>query len=338
MLAGSAARSPEEVVQRLLAVQAQDSRGARLSVRCRSTGLVAGDVDDALTAARSLVVTWLNRGTLHLVTAADYWWLHSLTTPRLAAQSERRLRQEGVSPAAAELGIAVVADAVLNDGPQTRQQLRSRLDDAGVPTAGQALVYILFAASLRRLVVRGPMIGTDAAFVSPTGWLGQAPAELDHDEALGRLARRYLAGHGPATVQDLAKWAGVTLGDARRGVEVIGDEVSVENDQVMLASTRHGAVVPASPRLLGPFDPLLHGWVSREPFVGAHRGVVTTNGIFRPVALVEGHVVATWGLPKGRVEITPLEPIAADVRDALVRDGVDVLRFLELPNRPPMFT
>ena len=81
LLAGRRVRSPEAVAERLLAIQAQDARGFRLTVRSRTTGLRAADVDRALTDDRSLVVTWLNRGTLHLVTADDYWWLHPLTTP-----------------------------------------------------------------------------------------------------------------------------------------------------------------------------------------------------------------------------------------------------------------
>lgn len=88
LLCGDRAGSPEEVARRLLAIQAQDPRGARLAVRARSAGLSALDVDSAL-ARRSVVVTWLNRGTLHLVCAEDYSWLHPLTTPQLRACSAR---------------------------------------------------------------------------------------------------------------------------------------------------------------------------------------------------------------------------------------------------------
>lgn len=68
LLCGDRAGSAEEVARRLLAIQAQDPRGARLAVRARSAGLSASDVDSAL-ARRSMVVSWLNRGTLHLVRA-----------------------------------------------------------------------------------------------------------------------------------------------------------------------------------------------------------------------------------------------------------------------------
>ena len=82
LLAGTPARDPVSVVDRLLAVQGQDERGVRLAIRARSAGLTAADIDRALTEERSLVVTWLNRGTLHLVCSEDYPWLQPLTTPR----------------------------------------------------------------------------------------------------------------------------------------------------------------------------------------------------------------------------------------------------------------
>jgi hypothetical protein len=94
LLAGEAARDPVAVAERLLAIQGQDPRGARLAVRARTGGLTAADVDRALTEERSLVLTWLNRGTLHLVRSEDYAWLHALTTPQLFSANARRLAQE----------------------------------------------------------------------------------------------------------------------------------------------------------------------------------------------------------------------------------------------------
>lgn len=116
LLAGPPAADPVAVAGRLLAIQAQDARGARLAVRSRTTGLGASDVDRALTQDRTLVVTWLNRGTLHLVRAEDYPWLQALTTPQLATGNRRRLGQEGVSEAAAAQGVAVIERALADEG------------------------------------------------------------------------------------------------------------------------------------------------------------------------------------------------------------------------------
>jgi hypothetical protein len=331
LLTGRPARMPEHVVERLLAVQAQDGRGFRLALRARTTGLLASDVDAALTERRTLVVSWLQRGTLHLVAAHDHAWLHALTTPQLLPGVERRLGQLGVSAAQADRGVGTVA-AEVADGPRTRAELRAALDAAGVPTAGQALVHLLFLASLRSDLVRGPLRGKEHCFVSASAWLGPQE-EVDHDEALVRLARRYLAGHGPADDRDLARWAGIPLRDARAGLAALGDEVVRRPDgRLQLEGTPPpGASHP--PLLLGPFDPLLLGWTSRDDVVGPHVGIVTTNGLFRACALVRGRAVATWGLDDGRVTLRPLERISSKDLAALERDAADVLRFLGLPPR-----
>src|SRR6478672_4959603 len=127
LLAGPPARDPVAVAERLLAVQAQDPRAARLAIRARTKGLGAADVDRALTEDRSLVVTWLNRGTLHLVRSEDYPWLQTLTTPPLFNGNARRLAQEGVSPGDAERGVEAIERALADEGPRTRVQLRERV-------------------------------------------------------------------------------------------------------------------------------------------------------------------------------------------------------------------
>ncbi len=333
LLAGEPAGDAVAVAERLLAVQAQDPRGARLAVRARTlgSGTSASDVDRALTEDRSLLISWLNRGTLHLVRREDWPWLHALTTPPLAASSARRLAQEGVPPDDADRGVAAVQRALAEDGPLTREQLRERVAAAGVRTEGQALVHVLLAATLRLGVVRGPTAGTRHAFALARDWLGEeALRPVERDAALAELARRYLAGHGPATDRDLARWAGLPLRDARAGLEAIASRLTQRADGLVdLAGRAPAARLPA-PRLLGAFDPLLLGWTSRADVLGEHAetGIVTSNGIFRPFALVRGRAAATWRLARGAVELAPFAPLAERDSDALRRDAADVARFL----------
>jgi hypothetical protein len=326
LLSGPPAGSADEVAARLLAVQAQDPRAARLSVRSRSSGLSASDVDGALTGG-SLVITWLNRGTLHLVRAEDYWWLHPLTVPQLATGSARRLAQEGVPPDDAERGVAAVRDALAADGPLTRPQLRDRVGAAGVRTAGQALVHILILASIRGLIVRGPMAGREQAFVLTRDWLGESPEPLGREAALTELARRYLAGHAPAEDRDLAKWAGIGLREARLGLAGCGAAQRPDGLAELPGRPAQRAELPP-PRLLGAFDPLLLGWVSRDPVVGPHRHIVTINGIFRPFALAGGRAVGTWAVRCGAVTLTPFAALDGATEAALGADAADVTRFL----------
>jgi hypothetical protein len=317
------------VAERLLALQAQDLRGVRLAFRPRGRGLTAADVDRALTEDRSLVISWLNRGTLHLVRSADLPWLRALTGPPQRTTALKRLADDGLSPDDAERGAACVAAALAEEGPLVRAELADRLAAAGVRAGGQAAYHLLWLVCLRGEAVRGPVRGREQAYVLTRDWLGPgADAPVDRDTALAELARRYLAGHGPAGPRDLARWAGIGLRDARAGFGAIAAQlVPAGEDLVDLAGRPPVEDLPP-PRLLGPFDPLLHGWAGREDVVGEHRGIITVNGIFRAFALAGGRAVATWTMPAGRVQLAPLEPIAPADAAALEEDAADVARFL----------
>jgi hypothetical protein len=323
LLTGTPATSPEQVAERLLAIQAQDPRGARLAVRARSRGVHSADVDRSLDE-RSLVITTLNRGTLHLVRPEDYWWLQQLTTPPLLAGSSRRLMQEGVPPDDADRGVAII-NKLVTDGPKTRAQLREELATAGIRVEGQAFVHQIYRASLEGLIVRGPLVGNEHAFVLVRDWLGKPP-KLDRDRSLRELGRRYLIGHGPADARDLARWAGVTLGDARAALTGAGVE---RPDGLLEANGSKATDELPPPRLLGAFEPVLLGWTSRKAILGGDQTLVTTNGIFKPFALVDGVAAGSWGYAGGRVTLKPFRTLSASVTKALAKQAAEVETFLK---------
>lgn len=327
-LAGPPLSDSAAVAERLLAVQGQDPRGFRLAVRARTAGLTAAEVERALGEERSLLVTWLNRGTLHLVRSEDYPLLQALTTPPLLSSSARRLRQEGVGEAAAERALATIEGSLAEQGPLTRIELRERLEAADVPTGGQAVIHLFFLAALRGIAVRGPMRGKQQAYVLVRDWLGKQPP-VDRERALAELARRYLAGHQPASDRDLAKWAGLPLRDARAGLKAIGSELAEGEEGLVRLSERPPAAEPPPPRLLGAFDPVLLGWTSREPVLGRHEPRVVTGGLFRPFAMADGRAVAGWRWAGDEVKMDPYERLPARHAAALGADAIDVARFLD---------
>jgi hypothetical protein len=314
------------VPERLLAVQAQDPRGFRLAVRARTTGVSAPDVDRALTEDRSIVVTWLNRGTLHLVRREDFPWLHTLTAPPHLKATARRLGQLGVSDANAKRGVEAVERSLGEEGPLTRDQLAERLARAGLPSEGQAFAHLLGLTCLRGLAVRGPMVDGKHAYALVRDWLG-APGHVDRDSALAELARRYLAGHGPAGERDLARWAGLPLRDVRAGLNAVASELEQRQDGlVALARRRRTARLPP-PRLLGAFEPLLLGWIDREPLLGSHKDAITVGGLFLPFVLVEGRAAGTWSMRKGEVTLEPFGHLPKEVAAALEAETAAVKRF-----------
>jgi hypothetical protein len=179
---------------------------------------------------------------------------------------------------------------------------------------------VIFAASVLGDVIRGPMVGNEQAFVRASDWIGRRPEQLDRGEALARLGARYLVSHAPAEPKDLAKWAGITLGDARTA---LATRTNTE---------RESAPLPP-PRLLGAFDELLHGWASRELFTGPHTSKAISGGTFRPVALVNGRIVGTWGLPNGTPTITIFQAIPIRAITALNADARAVIDFFGFPYR-----
>lgn len=327
LLAGTPAMDPVAVAERLLAVQGQDPRGFRLAVRARTEGLAASDVERALTEDRTLVVTWLNRGTLHLVRSEDYPWLQRLTTGPQEKAIVRRLGQLGVEPRLADRGVAAIERTITASGPLTRDGLVEPLERVGIPPKGQALPHVIGLAATRGLIVRGPVAGAKQAYVLVRDWLGE-PGPVDRDKALAELARRFLAGHGPADERDLAKWAGLPLRDVRAGLGAIASQLDERDDGLLDLTRRDEPADLPPPRLLGPFDPVLLGWVNRDFLLGKHAKRITVGGLFNPFALVRGQAVGVWKLPQGRVELEPFGRLRRAEREALEADAAEVKSFL----------
>jgi Winged helix DNA-binding domain len=280
LLSGPPATAPVDVVERLLAVQGQDPRGARLAIRARSARLSAADVDRALTQDRSLLIAWLNRGTLHLIRSEDYWWLHRLTA--------RAQFQVGCGRILARFGVTATA-----------------ADN-----------------------------GAQHAYMDVRSWLGDPPPEPEPDRALGWLARRYLAGHGPAGERDLAKWAGLPVTWARRGLTAIAAELRDRPDGLAELAAAAGTDSPPRPRLLGAYDPVLLGWASRDLVLAGHQEIVTVNGLFRPFALVAGQAAGIWSYQDGQVVLDPFRSLSADAEAALAADARDARRYLASEPEP----
>src|SRR5215218_1625765 len=224
-LTGPRAAGVASVVERLVGVQAQDIGFARLAFRprCERT-VVAADVDDAL-RERTLVWTWAMRGTLHLVRSADVGWLIGLLGPIFAARGRPRRLALGLDDARCERALERLREVLAAEGPQTRAALAARL---AIDARSQAPAHLLAHAAMRGVVCRVPPPdgGREPAYALLDDWLGAVPAALPEDEALGILARRYLAGHGPATAHDLAAWSGIGLRRAQRALAGPGGAAS----------------------------------------------------------------------------------------------------------------
>lgn len=337
----SAAR-PEQVgaiVAEVAALQAQSTPAARLAVRARAGGehLTAADVDAAC-AERRVVRTWLLRGTLHLVAAADLRWMLSLVGPVFAAAQRRRRLELGLDDAVCERGLTLIGEALAGSAPLTRAELVERLAAAGLALdpAGQAPANLLSYAALRGLICRGPERGAEPTYVLLDEWLpgGRTP---DRDEALAELARRYLAAYGPATVRDFMWWSGLPAAPARRAFALIAAELTEVEAFGVAAAALSATDLETGPargvRLLGGFDSYLLGFRSRDPVLDpGHARRVLAGGVIRSAVLVDGRVAGTWRLERraglSRVVVEPFTGIAPGRRAELAAEAAGLGRFL----------
>lgn len=317
-------------VRKVVALQAQDVRANRLAVRVRTTGLTAADVDAAC-RHREVVRTWAMRGTLHMLAADDFGWVTGLLGPYFAARGAPRRRQLGLDEATLER--ATTALDTIATTPLTRADIVERLAGHGtvLDPRSQAPAHLLAYAALTGQLCRGPDTAKDEpTYVLVREWLG-AQRALAEDEALARLAERYLAGHGPATAADLAAWSGLPVGRAKRGLAAIHTEPVEAAGEAAVVLAGHAGDPPAPSRLLGHFDAYLLGYRGRALAVPqAHAHVIQAGGGFvMPAVLVAGQVVGTWRLRSTmdpmRVELEPFgESRIPDTRNEMA----DLGRFL----------
>ncbi len=321
-------------VRRMVALQAQSTPAARLAVRSRSIGLTRDDVDRACSEA-AVVRTWAMRGTLHMLAADDVRWIIRLLGPHFTRMGKRRRDQLGLDPDTCRRGLAAIERALAGSRPLTRAELMAAIAAEGVaidPT-DQAPAHLVHYAATFGLICRGPEVGADEpTYVLLDEWVPPAPA-LERDEALARLARRYLAGHGPATSADLATWSGLPMPDARAALGHIAEDL-VDLDvagtpMVTLASTDLATGRDTPPRLLGRFDDYLLGYRGRDLILDpAHAKRILDGGMIQAAVVVTGRIVGTWRLERREIAVRPFTTLPRGSRRALRQEAADVGRFL----------
>jgi len=344
----SKARAVEisRVLGAVCGIQAQDLPAALLSVRARSAGLTARQIEQARQQPGALAWTWCLRGTLHLLAAEDARWLVPLLGPALVAADRRRMQQLGWDDRRAEQGIQMIEKALEKRGPLTRPEIVTLLQENGLPHEGQAPVHLLYRAALEGHICSGPDRGKEHTYTQFESWLGR-PESLPRADGLARLALRYLQAYAPAGPDDLAAWCGLRRGEAHDAWQGITDplvEVSLESEgqrptwmlKEQLAWLDEPTGKTALVRLLPRFETLWMGYANRDLLINpAYASRVNTGGgIIHPLLLVDGLVAGTWKTTRGKAGQTisvVFEPLPEEIVPLIEAEAVDIARFLEDP-------
>jgi hypothetical protein len=327
LLADHEPRTPLSVAEWFGAMQAQDVASGQWSLGLRVRHATVADVEAAFERG-GLIRTWPMRQTVHIVPAVDARWMLELTGTRGLDRTRTRRQQLGLLPADLDR-LLIALEAFLEDGePRTRREVLDALAAEGIPTDGQRGYHLLLYASLLGITCIGPQRDGSQTIVLLSAWAPQQ-VQLTRDEALVELAHRYFRSHGPTTVKDFAGWTGLTLTDARRGVEGNAGRVERVGEgarAVWLTTELANAISdgrPADHRTLAlpGFDEYVLGYKDRSLHGDESlldRVVPGGNGVFRATIVRHGSVIATWTrtLARNHVRITvhPFAPLSGRAR------------------------
>ena len=311
-------------VERLCALQAQYSPSPYIALWSRLVGFRKEQLTRALEQRRVVKAT-LFRITLHIASARDYPYFAAAFLPA-AQEMTPRVTAEKI----AELSRAV--NAAASNGPVTHEEVEA--------IASEGLGGFRWRTRTLAPLVHLPPSGTwrfhgRPQLLAMEKWLGvELPARVDGAE---RLVRSYLAAFGPATNEDLLRFAGLRAGDVRPALERVELRTfKDERGRVLLDLPRAplpAPDVPAPVRFLSKWDSSLLAYAppERERILPDRfrKTVIRTNGDVLPTVLVDGFVAATWGLgKKGGLEIEPLQRLTRHERAAVDEEGDRLLTFV----------
>lgn len=333
-------KTPQAVVQWLGAVQAQDYAGAKWALAQRMTDTTDSALDQAF-ADGSILRTHLLRPTWHLITPQDIRWLLALTAPRVHAVSAYMYRQSGLDKAIFKKSNAALEKALRGGKQLTRTELASKLDQTGIPAEGFRLGYLMMYAELEGLICSGARRGKQFTYALLEERV--APVKTLHRvEALAELISRYFATRGPATLQDFTMWSGLTLTDAKNGIEMVKSQFvnEVVNGQTYWFPDSAPPQQAKSPTayLLPNYDEYFIGFKDRSAIgeVAKRAGIKGDDpALIAHIIILDGQIVGGWRRTLKKEEVLVEASLITKLNKAEERAVANAAerfgRFLELP-------
>ena len=340
MLLGRASLSVVTAIEHLAALQAQWAPSPYLALWSRLKDFKREVLWNAIEKKHTVVRARLMRGTLHLVSARDFY-AYAVATQDLHRGAWNRLQVgRGVDPqAVAKLAVAFARQPRMKE--DVVAHLTERLGSFGGPYKWLIWRFVSAHGDLVSAPPGGHWAygGTDAPYVAARHWIdgGTRPTE---EKAIELLIRRYLGAFGPATLSDIARFAGQVPPRIRPVLERLAPSLRRFSDEQGRAlfdlprAPRPAAELAAPVRFLPRYDELLIGYEHRDRVIARERrrAVYSKNAIVEAVFLVDGFAAGTWSLATTKsdavVRIKPFGALARSDRAAAVAEGESVARFM----------
>ena len=327
-------------VERLAALQAQWAPSPYIALWSRLRDFRREKLWAAIERHR-VIRARLMRGTLHLVSARDFY-AYAVATQDLQRGAWNRLQVgRGVDPKK----VAALAIAFARE-PRPKEEVLEHIEGRIGGKLGGPFNWLVwrFVSAHADLVTAPPgghweYGGTDAPYVAARHWIarGERPSE---EAALETLVRRCLAAFGPATLADVAKFAGQAPPRIRPTLERIAPKLRTFSDEEgrllydLPRAPRPDGGLSAPVRFLPRYDELLISYQHRDRVIAPvhRRAVYTKNAIVEAVVMVDGFAAGTWSLVRAKsdavLRIAPFARLAPRDRVAVEAEGETLLQFL----------
>jgi len=211
-------KKPSEIIQWFCGIQGQDYEQSKWAIGLRLPGMTDELVEKAY-ANRSIIRTWLMRGTLHIVSAQDIHWLTDLLAPRLKSSQTGRNKELELDDKIFKKCNAVFNKILKGNKELTREELAAALEKSGIDSSSMRLYHILQNAGLDHVLCFGKRRGKQFTFTLLNEKIEPGKSK-QREEALVELAKRYFTSRGPATLKDFIWWSGLSTSDARLAIEL----------------------------------------------------------------------------------------------------------------------
>ncbi len=291
-------KKAKDIVEWMCAMQAQDFSMAKWAIGVRLDDSTNTQIDTAINKGE-ILRTHLLRPTWHFVSAEDIYWIIELAAPQIKSLIRSRNNQLELTATVINKSNDVIEKALENEKQLTREVLIAELTKAKIRTDENRASHILLCAELDKIICSGGLQGNKQTYALFEKRVKQKNI-LNREEAVSILAKKYFNSRCPATLQDFIWWSGLSVKEARFGLENIKSDLRSETidslvywmpDSFNVSITNINSIY-----LLPAFDEFLISYKNRSASIhpSLQKKAVSDNGIFRPIIVVNGQVTGIW--------------------------------------------
>ena len=309
--------TPHQIIGHFGMIQAQDFNSAKWAIGARLNGCTEKMIHEAFDKGE-ILRTHVLRPTWHFVTPENIRWMLQLSANRIIQSMKSRDRDLGLTSEIYAKCYRIIEKALEKDISLTREELTNIMHNAGMEFDSSQMYHIIMRAEANGIVCSGALrekIQTYALLEKRV----PATKPLTKEKSLSKLARIYFTGHGPAALQDFVWWSGLSVGEARQGLESVQTEFiseTVDGQRYWMPDADFNPLSDGKSKvhLLPAFDEYIVGYKDRTAVITSenHKKAISSNGVFRPVIIKAGKVIGLWkkaSSGKKTITITPFEPI-----------------------------